>query len=90
MAGPWGLPNPIPQTPKERRRAFTVEDFQPAVTVAPIPLLGKRTRNGETYTPAEGTGRVTTKSSSAYRHPDGNHHPSNNPHRIHQGGSARG
>lgn len=41
--------------------SFLVEDFQPIVTAPLTPILGKRTRNGEAYTPAEGMGWVTTR-----------------------------
>jgi hypothetical protein len=46
---------------QETQASFSVEDFQPRVSIDAGQIIGKRTRNGEAYTPAEGTGRITTR-----------------------------
>ena len=57
---PAGGPEPPPTNTQETHASFSVEDFQPRVSIDPTQIIGKRTRNGETYTPPEGTGRITT------------------------------
>ena len=57
--------NPIPlnntTNTQETHASFSVKDFQPRVSIDTAQIIGKRTRNGEVYTPAEGTGRITTR-----------------------------
>ncbi|KAJ6102312.1 hypothetical protein N7486_004739 [Penicillium sp. IBT 16267x] len=58
---PAGAPEPRPTNTQETTTSFSVEDFQPRVT-ATTPLIPyKRTRSGDTFTPSEGSGRVTTR-----------------------------
>jgi Spy/CpxP family protein refolding chaperone len=62
MADPAaGGPEPPPTNTQETIASFSVEDFQPRVSIDAAQIIGKRTRNGEVYTPAEGTGRITTR-----------------------------
>lgn len=58
---PAGGPEPPPTNTQETQASFSVEDFQPRVSIDAGQIIGKRTRNGEAYTPAEGTGRITTR-----------------------------
>ena len=58
---PPGGPEPPPTNTQETHASFSVEHFQPRVSVDAAQIIGKRTRNGEAYTPAEGTGRITTR-----------------------------
>jgi hypothetical protein len=58
---PVGAPEPPPTYTQETTASFSVEDFQPRVTVTTPLIPHKRTRSGEGFTPAEGTGRVTTQ-----------------------------
>ena len=58
---PTGGPEPPPTNTQETQASFSVKDFQPRVSIDTGQIIGKRTRNGEAYTPAEGTGRITTR-----------------------------
>lgn len=58
---PAGGPEPPPTNTQESITSFSVEDFQPRVSIEAAQIIGKRTRNGEVYTPTEGTGRITTR-----------------------------
>ncbi|OGE46982.1 hypothetical protein PENARI_c080G09532, partial [Penicillium arizonense] len=58
---PAGGPEPPPTNTQETHASFSVEDFQPRVSIDAGQTIGKRTRNGEAYTPTEGTGRITTR-----------------------------
>jgi hypothetical protein len=58
---PAGGPEPLPTNTQGSITSFSVEDFQPRVSIDPAQIIGKRTRNGEAYTPTEGTGRITTR-----------------------------
>jgi hypothetical protein len=58
---PAGGPEPPPTNTQESIPIFSVEDFQPRVSIEAAQIIGKRTRNGEVYTPTEGTGRITTR-----------------------------
>lgn len=58
---PAGTPERPPTNTQETTNSFTTEDFQPRVTgITPL-IPNKRTRSGESFTPTEGTGRVTTR-----------------------------
>ncbi|KAJ5666541.1 uncharacterized protein N7477_008989 [Penicillium maclennaniae] len=58
---PAGGPEPPPTNTQESITSFSVEDFQPRISTDAAQIIGKRTRNGEAYTPAEGIGRITTR-----------------------------
>ncbi|KAI3091997.1 hypothetical protein CBS147333_10276 [Penicillium roqueforti] len=58
---PAGGPEPPLTNTQETHASFSVEDFQPRVSIDTGQIIGKRTRNGEAYTPTEGTGRITTR-----------------------------
>lgn len=58
---PAGGPEPPPTNTQETIASFSVEEFQPRISSDAAQIIGKRTRNGEVYTPAEGTGRITTR-----------------------------
>ncbi|KAJ9482385.1 hypothetical protein PENNAL_c0153G11586 [Penicillium nalgiovense] len=58
---PAGGPEPPFINTQETQASFSVEDFQPRVSIDAGQIIGKRTRNGEAYTPAEGTGWIATR-----------------------------
>lgn len=55
---PEGAPEPLPTNTQETTTSFSIEDFQPRVSVVPSRVRRKRARNSEIYSPEENTGRV--------------------------------
>ncbi|KAJ5515933.1 hypothetical protein N7527_007493 [Penicillium freii] len=61
---PTGGPEPPPTNIQETITSFSVEDFQPRVTIGSSGSPSesrKRTRSGDAFAPSENSGRVTIK-----------------------------